>query len=56
VQVGEGAVIGMGSVVLSDVPAGEVWAGVPAKQVGRTETSSNHAGRADASANHAGRI
>jgi sugar O-acyltransferase (sialic acid O-acetyltransferase NeuD family) len=31
--IGAGAVVGMGSVVLEDVPAGEVWAGVPAKRI-----------------------
>jgi sugar O-acyltransferase (sialic acid O-acetyltransferase NeuD family) len=31
VSIGAGAVIGMGAVVLSDVPAGEVWAGAPAR-------------------------
>lgn len=31
--IGAGAVIGMGSVVLHDVPAGEVWAGVPARRI-----------------------
>ena len=31
--IGTGAVVGMGSVVLQDVPAGEVWAGVPAKRI-----------------------
>ncbi|MEZ4771899.1 MAG: acetyltransferase [Bacteroidia bacterium] len=30
-EVGEGAYIGAGSVVLKKVPAGEIWAGVPAK-------------------------
>jgi galactoside O-acetyltransferase len=29
--IGEGAVVGAGSVVTKDVPAGEVWAGNPAK-------------------------
>ena len=37
VEVGEGAKIGAGSVVLSDVPAHVTAAGVPAKVVGRTE-------------------
>jgi acetyltransferase-like isoleucine patch superfamily enzyme len=31
VSIGDGAVIGAGSVVTKDVPANEVWAGVPAK-------------------------
>jgi sugar O-acyltransferase (sialic acid O-acetyltransferase NeuD family) len=31
--IGPDAVIGMGSVVLGDVPAGETWAGVPAAQL-----------------------
>lgn len=30
-RIGAGALVGMGSVVLADVPAGEVWAGVPAR-------------------------
>jgi sugar O-acyltransferase (sialic acid O-acetyltransferase NeuD family) len=29
-RIGPGAVVGMGAVVLSDVPGGETWAGVPA--------------------------
>jgi sugar O-acyltransferase (sialic acid O-acetyltransferase NeuD family) len=32
-RVGAGAVLGMGSVALDDVPAGEVWAGVPARRL-----------------------
>ncbi|MGF1646676.1 MAG: NeuD/PglB/VioB family sugar acetyltransferase [Kineosporiaceae bacterium] len=33
VRIGAGAVVGMGAVVLRDVPAGEVWAGVPAARL-----------------------
>jgi acetyltransferase-like isoleucine patch superfamily enzyme len=29
--IGEDAVVGAGSVVTRDVPAGEIWAGAPAK-------------------------
>jgi acyl-[acyl carrier protein]--UDP-N-acetylglucosamine O-acyltransferase len=33
IKVGDGARIGCGAVVIRDVPAGEVWAGNPAKQI-----------------------
>ncbi len=32
-SIGEGAVVGAGSVVTHDVPAGEVWAGNPARRI-----------------------
>src|ERR1700730_3662455 len=32
-SIGAGAIVGMGSVVLQNVPAGEVWAGVPARKI-----------------------
>jgi galactoside O-acetyltransferase len=37
VTIGEGAVIGAGAVVTKDVPAWEIWAGVPAKKIGVRE-------------------
>ena len=33
VSVGERSIVGIGSVVVRDVPSGEVWAGVPAKKL-----------------------
>lgn len=39
VSIGAEAVIGMGAVVLSDVPPGQVWAGVPAKRLGTGRVS-----------------
>lgn len=35
VEIGEDAVVGAGSVVTKSVPAGEIWAGNPAKRVGQ---------------------
>lgn len=31
VTIGEGAIVGAGSIVTKDIPAGEIWAGNPAK-------------------------
>jgi acetyltransferase-like isoleucine patch superfamily enzyme len=33
VYIGDGAIIGAGSVVSKDIPAGEIWAGNPAKMI-----------------------
>jgi acetyltransferase-like isoleucine patch superfamily enzyme len=33
VTVGDGAIVGANSVVVTDIPAGEVWAGVPARYI-----------------------
>ena len=35
VSVGDGAVVAAGAVVTKDVPPHEIWAGVPAKRIGR---------------------
>jgi len=40
IRVGKDATLGMGSVLLTDLPDGECWAGVPAKQLTRTKASS----------------
>lgn len=47
VEVGEGALVGAGSVVREDVPAGMVVAGVPAKVVGPTSEVTCRHGRLD---------
>lgn len=39
VTIGEGAVIGAGAVVLKNVPAWEMWAGVPARKIGERKIS-----------------
>jgi acetyltransferase-like isoleucine patch superfamily enzyme len=37
VRIGNGAVIGAGAVVNRNIPAGEIWAGVPARKIGTRE-------------------
>ena len=41
VRIAENAVVGMGSVVASDVPPATVWAGNPAVQIGERPSSSS---------------
>jgi acetyltransferase-like isoleucine patch superfamily enzyme len=38
VTIGEGAIVGAGSVVTRNIPAGEVWAGNPAKPLQKSST------------------
>lgn len=40
VRIGAGAVVGMGAVVLTDVPPHETWAGVPARRIRSTRAES----------------
>ncbi|MCB1277983.1 acyltransferase [Prosthecobacter sp.] len=43
VHIGDGAIIGAGSVLTKSVPAGEMWAGVPARRIQAfTTTASTH--------------
>lgn len=37
VQIGNDVVVAAGAVVTKDIPSGEVWGGVPAKCIGKTE-------------------
>lgn len=39
IAVGGGAVVGMGAVVIEDAPAGRVYVGVPARDVGEVRKS-----------------
>lgn len=42
VNIGAGAVVGAGSVVRQDIPAGEIWAGVPAKFIRARDSAARH--------------
>ena len=37
VTIGDGAVVGANAVVTRSIPAGEIWAGVPARRIGQRE-------------------
>ena len=41
VTIGDGAVIGAGSVVTKSIPAGEIWAGNPAKFIRKVPSLDN---------------
>lgn len=43
-RIGDGAIIGAGSVVTKDVPAGEVWVGNPARKLRGAEDHAPHNG------------
>jgi serine acetyltransferase len=44
VAIGDGAVVGAGSVVTRSIPRGEIWAGVPARRIGQRPTRTVAAG------------
>lgn len=43
VSIGDNAVIGAGSVVTKDIPAGEIWAGNPARFIRKREDTALNA-------------
>jgi acetyltransferase-like isoleucine patch superfamily enzyme len=47
VTIGEGAVVGGGSLVTKDIPPGQIWAGVPAKYVRDVPDPFKHQSKAD---------